>query len=131
LRARRGSYHPWRTQSMEGNTTMDRQELIGRLLALPEEIAAAERELLTVENDRQSLCAELQRQEDALHLSGRIDGKNAEIRGAQLREHTWELQDALANIDREIAGRKLEVRRLNQELLSLRAVAQLLGRGEQ
>ncbi len=67
---------------------MERFAMVERLLAAPERIAKAEQRMLDALDEVEQARRQLVEREDALTLEGAIDGKNAETRGAQLREQT-------------------------------------------
>ncbi len=109
---------------------IEANEVIRRLLDLPGEIAQVEDALLAAENDRRRVENAVTYLSDRLLIDGRIDGKNAEVREAQLRQ-------ALATEPGNPCGRlleaerlpvflKRELHRLQNEFAALRSVARLL-----
>lgn len=104
--------------------------LIERLLALPGARASAELSLLEAETTRQHLQAHLTTVEDELLLSGAIDGKNCEVRAAQLRAGTVTTRERLEEATAAVARLKISVHHLQAEHASLRAVARLLAASE-
>ncbi len=106
------------------------EKRVQRLLDLPGEITQVEERLFAAEQERQVREHAVGAITDRLLLAGNIDGKNAEIREAQLRQ-------ALATEPGNPVGRlteaerlpvflKRELHRLQNEFASLRAIARLL-----
>ena len=108
---------------------MTKQEIVNRLLGLPGEIAAGEDALL--EANRQVVLAKevLQQKEDDLLLGNMIDGKNAEIRAAQMRQHTEHERLNLSNAELQLKNATTRLGRLRDEFRALQAVASLLQDG--
>lgn len=105
---------------------MKKQEIFERLLALPNEIAKAED--VVIESHRQVLLAKdiLQQKEDDLLLGNMIDGKNAEIRAAQIRQHTEHERLNLSNAELRLKNDVARLGKLRDEFRALQAVANLL-----
>ncbi|AZS15326.1 hypothetical protein [Paenibacillus lutimineralis] len=105
---------------------MTKQDIANRLLALPGEIATAEDSVL--EANRQVILAKeiLQQKEDDLLLGNAIDGKNAEIRAAQMRQHTEHERLNLSNAELHLKNDVTRLGRLKDEFRALQAVANLL-----
>lgn len=105
---------------------MNKQEIFERLLALPTEIAKAEDAV--IESHRQVISAKdtLQQKEDDLLLGDMIDGKNAEIRAAQTRQHTKRECLNLSNAELHLKNNVARLGKLCDEFRALRAVANLL-----
>jgi len=118
------------TQTTGEVKTMDipstKEAVIGRLLALPAEIAGAERDVLAQNERLAEMECELTAASDQAYLTDRIDGKNAELRAAQLRQMTQNEQQAdwEARLSRAAAMSRLTI--LRTELDALRSVAGLL-----
>lgn len=106
---------------------MNKQDMAKRILELPKEIAAAEDAV--IEANRQVVLAKeiLQQKEDDLLLGNMIDGKNAEIRAAQMRQHTEHERQNLANAELYLKNDTTRLGRLRDEFKALRAVVGLLG----
>lgn len=113
---------------------MTRQNIVERLLALPALIADAETAVITTFDDLQAAKKALQHKEDGLIFGifepeGMvIDGKNAEIRAAQLRKYTVEEQAAVDAVEREHSLAKHQLNKLQTELRALQTVAELISR---
>ncbi|MFD0868802.1 hypothetical protein [Paenibacillus residui] len=109
---------------------MDKQSIAMRVLALPEEIEAAEKELINAEMSLRAAKANLQHKEDGLLLGVFdgivIDGKNAETRNAQIRSHTESEREAVMNCEMELTRVRYRVERLHNEFRALQAVAGML-----
>ncbi|SFF22516.1 hypothetical protein SAMN04487969_11924 [Paenibacillus algorifonticola] len=105
---------------------MDKQALINRLLELPSEIAAAEDIVLQEHMLVVSAKESLQQKEDSLLLGNVIDGKNAEIRAAQVRQFTEHEREALADAEMRLKNAVARLGKGKDELRALRAVADLL-----
>ena len=109
---------------------MTKETLISRLLELPSAIAEAEGSVLENEDKRQQVADALQRIEDELLLNGIADGKNAEIRAAQVRSMTADTREVLVLKEQAKARALVEVRQLTHEFSALRNVARLLSGGD-
>ncbi|MUG45489.1 hypothetical protein [Paenibacillus woosongensis] len=105
---------------------MTRQTIVDRLLALPREIAIAERALLATEEELRKRKSDLQAKEDELLSNGTIDGKNGEIRAAQLRSFTGFNRQEVAFAEKDLMKAQVDLRLLNTELEALKAVVDLL-----
>lgn len=105
---------------------MNKQDMAKRILELPKEIAAAEDAV--IEANRQVILAKeiLQQKEDDLILGNMIDGKNAEIRAAQMRQHTEHERHNLASAELHLKNDTSRLGRLRDEFRALQAVANLL-----
>jgi hypothetical protein len=108
-----------------------RTELIDTLLQLPEAIRRREYDLLRREEDQERLEEELSFKERELLLTGKIDGKNADIREAQMREHTNGFHEKLAEGRGAIQRAKLDLHYAQARFSALKAAARLLaGEGD-
>ncbi|MGP0583666.1 hypothetical protein [Paenibacillus timonensis] len=105
---------------------MTKQEIANRLLELPKEIATVED--VVIEANRQVVLAKeiLQQKEDDLLLGNVIDGKNAEIRAAQMRQHTEHERMNLSNAELHLKNNVTRLGRLRDEFKALQSVAGLL-----
>ncbi|GIQ67413.1 hypothetical protein DUZ99_02230 [Xylanibacillus composti] len=105
---------------------MNKQQIMNRLLELPAEIANAEEDVLQA-NGKLILAKDmLQQKEDSLLLGNVIDGKNAEIRAAQMRQNTQNEREALADAELILKNATARLGRLRDEFKALRAVVDLL-----
>jgi hypothetical protein len=104
--------------------------VIERLRVLPGAMATAELELHAAENARLQAVRFLQQEEDALLLDGTIDGKNSEVRAAQIRQLTASVREVVEEREHVVARLKIGLRHLQAEHSSLRAIARLLAGGE-
>jgi hypothetical protein len=101
-------------------------DLIERLLLLPQVIATAEREVLEAERAVRRAEWALQAAEDEALLEGRIDGKNAETRAAQLRCHTAIPRYNVENAAAELAEKKITLGLLRNQMASLKSIARVM-----
>ena len=106
---------------------MNAQELVKTLDIQIVNIMKAEQEVLTLEDRRRELLLELQIAEAHLltQEGGPINGKNAEIRAAQLLQETAPERIQINEFEREVARKKCEltyhqnVFRINHSLMAL------------
>ena len=105
---------------------MNKQDIVNRLLALPTEIATAEESVLQANASLVSAKELLQRKEDDLLLGNMIDGKNAEIRAAQMRQHTLNEREILSDAELKLKNEATRLGRLRDEFRALQAVTSLL-----
>lgn len=111
---------------------MTRTELTARLLALPGEIAAAEAAANETALRLEGAQCRLQRCEDELLLNGALDGKNAEIRATQLRQHTHGAHLLLSQAEDALRQAKAAYHTALHEFYALRAAARLMaGSGDE
>jgi hypothetical protein len=103
-----------------------KKELMERLMALPVEINNEEITLIVRQYELLDVKNTLQQAKDQLYIDGVIDGKNAEIRDAQLRQRTTIEQNAVNKATELVDRQKHEVTLLQNELVALRAVVDLL-----
>lgn len=106
--------------------TLTRMELAAALQGLPEKIEAAEHELLVAETFRIDCFQALEAEKHRLLLGGLIDGKNAEIRDAQLAQMTEASLASLTAADRDVLYHKQKLRCVMARFASLRALTRLL-----
>ncbi|MFB0841835.1 hypothetical protein [Paenibacillus oleatilyticus] len=105
---------------------MDRQSIISKLLALPAKIAAEEDNVLQAHANLIEAKGILQQKEDSLLLGNIIDGKNAEIRAAQMREYTEDERKHLIEAELSLKNAVARLERYRDEFRALRSVAELL-----
>lgn len=105
---------------------MTKQEIANRLLALPSEISAAEDEVLRATVSLVTAKEMLQQKEDDLLLGNVIEGKNAEIRAAQMRAHTVDERGNLSEAELNLKNAAVRLGKLKDELRALQAAAGLL-----
>lgn len=105
---------------------MDKQSIINRLLALPAEIAAAEEATLQANMKLVTAKEMLQQKEDSLLLGNAIDGKNAEIRAAQLRQYTEHERESLADAELNLKNAVARLGRARDEFRALQAIVELI-----
>ncbi len=105
---------------------MTKLELIDKLSSLPELIAEQERAVINANLQVLASKSILSEAEDALILSGAIDGKNAETRNAQLRAKTASEREGLQKAENEVSIRRAKLSFLNNELAAYRAIAGML-----
>ncbi|GIO36246.1 hypothetical protein J41TS12_11070 [Paenibacillus antibioticophila] len=105
---------------------MKKQEIFERLLRLPAEIASAEDAVLEAHGQLVQAKEALQRKEDDVLLGNGIDGKNAEIRAAQMRQHTELEREDLSEAEMKLKNAAVRLGKLKDELRALQAAASLL-----
>jgi predicted protein tyrosine phosphatase len=105
---------------------LDKSALIKRLMEIPGEIRHGETVLIDLMYDAQAAKDQLASKEAELLLSGAIDGKNAEIRNAQMREDTTMEREAVAEAERILALHRIDLTELQNEFKALRSISQLL-----
>lgn len=105
---------------------MNKQLIIERLLALPTEIAKAEESVIASSKAVQDAKNALQIHEDGLLTTGAIDGKNAEIRTAQLRSFTFNQREAVTQAEYNLVHVKNHLALLYNEFKALQSVVELL-----
>lgn len=105
---------------------MTKQEIASRLLELPKEIAFAEDAVLVANYQLVQAKEALQRKEDELLLGNEIDGKNAEIRAAQMRQRTELEREDLSEAELTLKNAAVRLGKLKDELRALQAAAGLL-----
>jgi hypothetical protein len=107
---------------------MSKNDLIARLLMLPDAIARAERDVLAAESHQRQMERTLLRFQDRLLLNGEsVNGKNAEIRGAQLRQHTDASERDIAEAVESLQQARISLNLLLRQHSSLKAIAGVLG----
>ncbi len=109
---------------------LTRGELIEELLKTPERIFAAEATLLNSEQVHRQAKEALADREASLLIEGTIDGKNAELRQARLREATESLRAHVEETRAPVEFLRLAAEKEQQQLQVLRSVARLLATEE-
>ncbi len=109
---------------------MDRMQIAMRIMEIPP--AIADRELAVLEANRAAQRAKeyLAGRESELLLNGAIDGKNAEIREAQLRANTTAEREQYFAADGAVAVERVKLNALHNEFKALQVVTKLLGGGD-
>ena len=105
---------------------MTRDELTGRLLAMPESIQLAECSVLQRDADLRMAKDRMEDAEVELTLNGQLDGKNAETRKAQLHRLTGDQRGAIMAAEQELDIAKICLRRRQNEFSALRAIARAI-----
>ncbi|GBG09476.1 hypothetical protein PAT3040_04122 [Paenibacillus agaridevorans] len=105
---------------------MNKQQIVERLLALPAEIDVAEGSVLEANLQVLGAKGTLQAKEDMLLFGTAIDGKNAEIRAAQMRQHTQDERGDLEEAELHLKNAVTSLGRLRDEFKALMAVVDLL-----
>jgi hypothetical protein len=109
---------------------MNKQDLTSKLSTLPGEIETQEQAVISAYEQVQESKSILTEAEDVLQLSGTIDGKNAEIRQAQLRAKTAGEREGLQKAESNLSREKAKLNLLINELTAYRAIAAMLKAGE-
>jgi hypothetical protein len=105
---------------------MDRNELVDLLLAMPLRIHASERNLLAAQDMTRNAQRILDERERELLQSDVIDGKNAEVRKAQLQDMTKGERLAVTVAAQDEAIARTDLTLLQNEFAAFRAAARLL-----
>ncbi|MGG1554968.1 hypothetical protein [Paenibacillus ferrarius] len=111
---------------------MNKQTIIERLMELPELIASAEIALINAQNNLNIARSQLTHKEDGLYLGvfeeeGMvIDGKNAEIRSAQLRKFSTIERNEVARTEHLAMESRYQLEKLKTELKALQSIVELL-----
>lgn len=103
--------------------------VIEKLQNLPEQIEAAERLYDNASIELQEAKDELDEKEAALILSGKIDGKNAELRQAQMLALIRSERKAVRSLEKEVSRHKVDLNSLVNEFKAYRSIARLLSQG--
>ncbi|MFB9273425.1 hypothetical protein [Cohnella cellulosilytica] len=105
---------------------ISKEDLILQLMELPKQIAAAEDKVLQAQDKVLEAKDILQLKEDSLWLNGSIDGKNAEIRSAQMRSFTELQRIEVSDAERELKLAAVRLQQLRDRFRALRSVVDLL-----
>jgi hypothetical protein len=105
---------------------MTKQDLVKRLLELPAEIEKAEESVLQANSRLIDAKDMLQQKEDDLLLGNLIDGKNAEIRAAQVRKYTAHERETLAYAELTLKNAAKRLECYHVQFKAFRAVADLI-----
>ena len=105
---------------------MTKDELIEKLYELPKLIEEAENAVIKDVQAIQGAKERLLFVEDQLLTSGVIDGKNAEIRSAQLRSRTPQQRSDIQDAENKASATRAALNRLNNELAVCKAIAGML-----
>lgn len=103
-----------------------REQLIADLMALKQSIVAANSEVYMAARELTSAKDELRIQENSLIRGGIIDGKNAEIRAAQMYEHTVIERQNVAEAEDYLEDQKVTLGNLQTELRINLALVELV-----
>ena len=106
--------------------TPTREQVIEKLLSLPKEINNAEDDLCRVQLNLVAAQDLLKAKEDEWQASGSIDGKNAEIRTAQLRTLTQTERDQVKVFEAVIPEYRRMLTRAQNEFSGYRSIARLM-----
>lgn len=103
-----------------------REQLIAELTALKQSIVIANEEVYTSSRQLMVVKDDLRVKEDSLILGGVIDGKNAEIRAAQMSQHTIIERQEVADIEDYLENAKKNLNNLRVELQISLALVELV-----
>ncbi|WP_020621056.1 hypothetical protein [Paenibacillus daejeonensis] len=106
--------------------TMTKNELVARLLSLPDEIETAQVDVLAMHQQVLEAKDLLQEKEDSLLLHNKLDGKNAETRAAQARQFTGHERELLSGCELQLKNTVSRLERLQIQFKAYRAVAGLI-----
>jgi hypothetical protein len=101
-------------------------DIINKLASLPDLIEEQEKVIIAAYQQVQESKSILTEAEDVLFLSGQIDGKNAEIRNAQMRAKTVNEREGLQKAENLLSAERAKLNRLNNELAVYKAIAGML-----
>ncbi|KUK53049.1 MAG: hypothetical protein XD78_1491 [Desulfotomaculum sp. 46_296] len=107
---------------------MDKQALIERLLALPVDIEAAEKHVLSMSQAVDAAREQVATIEKDAILNGAITGKNETERKAQMAALTAEARHAVTEAETQLSIARVAYNRLLNEFRALQTVAQLLSK---
>lgn len=107
---------------------MDKQTLIERILALPEDIEKSEKQVLTISQAVDTARGQVAGIEQDAILTGVITGKNETERKAQMATLTAEARQAVTEAENQLSIARVAYNRLLNEFRALQTVAQLLGK---
>lgn len=102
---------------------MNKAELITELELLPSRIEAVERDVLTQQQEVSKAKEALANKEADLYTEGKIDGKNAEIRNAQLRQFTTQERNEVARAENDLNLARIALNRHRNEFSAYEAIA--------
>ena len=105
---------------------MNKQELINKLSILPSEIYVAEVAILEAQEGVSKAREILSTKESDLYAEGKIDGKNAEIRNAQLKQLTTPERNEIAKTDNALSTARINFNKLQNTFLAYRAITGML-----
>lgn len=105
---------------------MTKDELIAKLEEKPREIYNAEMQLLKALSELEQVQKALADKRSDLLLANKIDGKNAEMRAAQLDLATRTEREEVALREQIVAQRKAELNLCRNEFVALGLVARML-----
>ena len=102
---------------------MTKTDLMAQLQALPDEIYNAEIKVLEAQKGVTQAKEFLAAKEADLYAEGLIDGKNAEIRNAQLRQLTAEERSGVALAENRLAQCRINLSCLQNQFSACKAIA--------
>ena len=105
---------------------MDKQTLIERLMALPVDIEAAEKHVLSMSQAVDAAREQVATIEKDAILNGAITGKNETERKAQMAALTAEARQAVTEAEVKLSIARVAYNRLLNDFRALQAVAQML-----
>lgn len=111
-------------------TVPTRCDVSNKILALLDSLEDAMERLLTAEATLDQRKWNLREAEIEALLMGHVDGKNTEIRQAQLEKQTMDLRRAVDEATREVRRARAQVEYRKEALSAWRAIARLVGEGE-
>jgi len=102
-------------------------EIIGELLEYPERLHRAELSVIAAKKRVDEIKNQIEIKRDSLLLSGVIDGKNAEVREAQIDAKLNEEKGALSVEKENLERQELNFKLVEDEYRSLLAISRILG----
>jgi len=102
-------------------------EIIGELLGYPERLYKAGLSVIEAKKRVDEIKKQIEIKRDTLLLSGAIDGKNAEVREAQIDAKLNEEKGALSVEKENLEREELNLKLVEDEYRSLLAISRILG----
>lgn len=109
---------------------MNKQDLVSLLANLPGQINRAEIDILVAQDAVIKSKDALSAKEADLYTEGKIDGKNAEIRNAQLKQLTIPERNEIAKAENALSMARIHYNLLQNTFSAYRAISGLLKAGE-
>lgn len=105
---------------------MDKNELMDRIFKMPTAIFNAEMALFNSQSELAKAKEALAAKEADLYTEGKIDGKNAEIRNAQMRQLTTPERNEIAKAENSLNLARIALSRQQNEFTAYKAIAGML-----
>ena len=109
---------------------MNKHDLIVALADLPGAINLAEITIIEAQANVTKAKETLSAKEADLYTENKIDGKNAEIRAAQLRQFTTQERNDIAKVENILSLARIQYNLLQNHFSAYRAIAAMMKAGE-